>query len=239
VQTSEPAGHCKKGNFLEFLRTNAPLLSAISSVGSCCAAAFSAIAAVTTLYFVFLRPPKPFDPQVAFTTPTFETQDGQLSAALALAITNSGGLPGKIEDVALRLRSIKNGRRWDLLPVFLINLQSYHQGAGKKDNLKQSVTSSFSDIALPANGSGNFSLCFLSRDQFDPKDLNPDEVCELILYIRTASEYQSKSEGGKWIPVAQSRYSFAKESLDGLRSGSQVIPVEKSRDELRDNLPRD
>jgi hypothetical protein len=108
------------GKIFDFLQTNAPLVNAMSAVGSFCTALCTALIAIMTFYFVYLKPPKPFEAQGTFTTPTFENQDGRLGAALALAVTNSGGLPGKIEDLALRLRCTKNGRRWDLLPIFLL-----------------------------------------------------------------------------------------------------------------------
>ena len=131
------------------------------------------IAAWMGFYYAYIKPKSPFNPKIAFGNPILkeikaeeaEKADnlGLLSITLGISVSNVGGKPGCVTDMALSIISMTSKTRWSLMPVWFVDMKIFLRNIPGEQDIIPSVNNPFSSLVLPANKTQNYSVFFMPR----------------------------------------------------------------------------
>lgn len=205
----------------------------------------TAIAAWIGFYFGYVKPKSPFEPKVTFGSPVLKEVDGQVSITLGVLVSNVGGHPGCLADMAMSVQSEASKTRWAFMPTWFIDMRSYLRGLPEKQDIISSVNGTFSPLSLPANAMQSYSVFFMPRAIEDPKleplrshNLIPGDTYELALYIISTKEDCKISEHNEWVLAGKAKFVLQQEHLKAFKAGLAVIPLDIERDVLRHKFIR-
>lgn len=158
-----------------------------------------------------------------------------VSVAMSVTLGNSGAQAGCVSDIALSIKSPVSEKQYRLYPTFLVNMAKYLRGIDRKIPLLYSVIGLTRNIVLPGRSTVSRAILFMSNQPLlEIESLSEQGAYEFQMYAIESGVNCDHHEGREWKLFAAEEYVLTNEQLEALKSEMAILPVDRTRDSLRE-----